>query len=76
MISRTEVLEEIKKLVENEDPENPLSDSQIAKILREKRGIQIARRTVVKYRKRLGIPSIEERRRRKEGSKNNNNEVK
>ncbi len=70
MISRTEVLEEIKKLVENEDPENPLSDSQIAKILREKRGIQIARRTVVKYRKRLGIPSIEERRRKK-GNKNN-----
>jgi RNA polymerase sigma-54 factor len=51
-------------MIENEDPQNPLSDSQIAEKLKEKFGIDISRRTVVKYRKILGIPQIEERRKK------------
>ena len=63
-VSREAVMTEIKNMIENEDPQNPLSDSQIAEKLKEKFGIDISRRTVVKYRKILGIPQIEERRKK------------
>jgi RNA polymerase sigma-54 factor len=63
-VSREAVMNEIKNMIENEDPQNPLSDSQIAEKLKEKFGIDISRRTVVKYRKILGIPQIEERRKK------------
>ena len=53
-LSSTSVKEEIKKLIEQEDPSNPLSDQKIADILKEK-GITIARRTVTKYREDMGI---------------------
>jgi len=45
----------IKELVSNEDLKNPLSDQKIVELLREKSGIEIARRTVAKYRDILGI---------------------
>jgi RNA polymerase sigma-54 factor len=45
---------QIQKLVGEEDPSSPLTDSAIVKALKE-RGIQIARRTVAKYRDQLGI---------------------
>lgn len=48
------VREKIRLLIENEDPENPLSDEKIANILQGS-NIQIARRTVAKYRKVLNI---------------------
>ncbi|MBC7364433.1 MAG: RNA polymerase factor sigma-54 [Candidatus Aminicenantes bacterium] len=55
-ISSLRIKERIRKLIENEDKNNPLSDDEIVEILsREK--IQIARRTVAKYRDQLGIPS-------------------
>jgi RNA polymerase sigma-54 factor len=63
-VSREAVMNEIKNMIENEDPQNPLSDSQIAEKLKEKFGIDISRRTVVKYRKILGIPQIEKRRKK------------
>lgn len=44
----------IQKLVSEEDPASPLTDSDIVKALAE-RGIKIARRTVAKYRDQLGI---------------------
>jgi len=44
----------IKDLVGKENPKNPLSDQKIAQML-EKDGIQIARRTVAKYREILKI---------------------
>lgn len=44
----------IKDLVGKEDPKNPLSDQKIAELL-SKEGIQIARRTVAKYREMLRI---------------------
>ena len=48
------VKEKIRLLIENEDPNDPLSDDRIASILQES-NIQIARRTVAKYRKVLNI---------------------
>jgi len=48
------VKDRIKTLVENEDPEAPLSDEKIADLLSEA-NIRIARRTVAKYRKMLKI---------------------
>ena len=44
----------IKQLVDAEDAVKPLSDSQIAQML-EEQGIQVARRTVAKYREALRI---------------------
>jgi len=52
----------IKHLIEEETLENVLSDDQIVDILTEF-GIEIARRTVAKYRESLGIPSSVQRRR-------------
>jgi len=51
----------LKEVVEAEDRTRPLSDRAIAEAL-EKEGIRIARRTVVKYREQMGIPSARQRR--------------
>ena len=53
----------IKGLIGNETPGNILSDDQIVEILTGY-GVEIARRTVAKYRESLGIPSSVQRRRR------------
>ena len=53
----------IEKLVREENPQRPLSDSKLAACLNEK-GIQVARRTIAKYREALGIPSSSERKKR------------
>lgn len=50
----------IKKLVAAENPGKPLSDSKIATIL-EEQGINVARRTIAKYREALSIPPSNER---------------
>ena len=52
--SRTAVRALIKQIVAAEDPAKPLSDSQISQMLDEQ-GIQVARRTVAKYREALKI---------------------
>lgn len=49
------IIAEIKDIVDNEDHARPLSDDAITTELRE-RGYDIARRTVAKYRERLGYP--------------------
>jgi len=46
----------IKKLIEQEKPDSPISDEAIVDIL-SKNGVLIARRTVAKYRKMLNVPS-------------------
>ncbi len=46
----------LQEIVEHEDKKKPLSDEAIAGKLREQ-GINIARRTVVKYRQQLGLPA-------------------
>ncbi len=53
-VSSLRVKERIKKLVENEDRKNPLSDIEIESIL-ARENFRIARRTVAKYRKQLKI---------------------
>lgn len=60
-LSAKAVKDYIKEIIEGENPAKPLSDSNISKILKEKYGINIARRTVTKYREELQIPSIRER---------------
>ncbi len=53
-IANTGVKETIHQLIAEENTNKPLSDSTIEKILKE-RGIQVARRTIAKYRDQLGI---------------------
>lgn len=54
-IASESVKQAIKKLIDEEDKKNPLSDQAIVEFLKRKEGIQIARRTVAKYREMLGI---------------------
>jgi len=51
----------IKKLIEEEDSHNPITDDQVVKIL-SKDGIKLSRRTVAKYRDQMHIPGSRERR--------------
>jgi RNA polymerase sigma-54 factor len=59
-ISSLTVKKKIQGYIEGEDPRKPLSDSKIMKILNDE-GINIARRTVAKYRDELNIPSSTDR---------------
>jgi len=52
---------QIKKLIEEEDSRNPITDDQVVKIL-AKDGIKLSRRTVAKYRDQMQIPGSRERR--------------
>jgi len=63
-LSAESVRQKIRSLVDNEDPKKVLSDDSLVKVLRAE-GIDIARRTVAKYRESLRIPSSVERRRQK-----------
>lgn len=51
----------IKKIIEEEDSHNPITDDQIVKVL-AKEGIRLSRRTVAKYRDQMQIPGSRERR--------------
>src|SRR3989440_4047932 len=59
-ISSLTVKKKIQGFIDGEDPRKPLSDSKIMKILNDE-GINIARRTVAKYRDELNIPSSTDR---------------
>ncbi len=59
-ISSLTVKRKIEQMIQAEDPKRPLSDSELMRIL-NREGIQIARRTVAKYRDELSIPSSTER---------------
>ncbi len=58
--SSTAIRALIKKLVEAENQQKPLSDSKLATVLTDQ-GIMVARRTVAKYRESMKIPSSNER---------------
>lgn len=58
--SSTAIRAKIKKLVNEENSRKPLSDNAIANLLQAE-GIDVARRTVAKYRESLNIPSSSER---------------
>lgn len=53
-VSARGIKDQIQKLVSGEDPKNPLTDQAIVEILQQT-GVQIARRTVAKYRDQLGV---------------------
>lgn len=61
-VSAEAVRHRIKSLIDGEPPQEPLSDDRIVEILRET-GVDIARRTVAKYREAMRIPSSVKRRR-------------
>ena len=58
--SSTAIRAMIKKLISVENPRKPLSDNAIANLLKDE-GIDVARRTVAKYRESLHIPSSSDR---------------
>jgi RNA polymerase sigma-54 factor len=61
-VSSTAIRALIKKLTAEENPRKPLSDSKITAILKTQK-INVARRTVAKYRELLSIPPSNERKR-------------
>ncbi len=54
-VSSHEVKRDLEEMIKNEDKDNPLSDQQLTKKLKEK-GYKVARRTVSKYREQLNLP--------------------
>jgi RNA polymerase sigma-54 factor len=61
-VSARGIKAQIQKLVSEENPKHPLTDQAIVNILKES-GVQIARRTVAKYRDQLGVLSARMRKR-------------
>jgi RNA polymerase sigma-54 factor len=61
-VSARGIKDQIQKLVQGEDAKNPLTDQAIVNILK-KGGVNIARRTVAKYRDQLGVLSARMRKR-------------
>jgi RNA polymerase sigma-54 factor len=59
--SQKAIQERLRSLIESEDTASPWSDEALAKLLSEREGLKLARRTVTKYRKALGIPSSTQR---------------
>ncbi len=55
LISNAAIMEVLRELIEGEDKQHPLTDEKLAQLMQEQ-GYSIARRTVVKYRERLGLP--------------------
>jgi RNA polymerase sigma-54 factor len=60
--SSTAVCAILKEMIGAEQPAKPLSDNKLTALL-EEQGIQVARRTVAKYRESMGIPSSSQRKR-------------
>lgn len=65
-VSATAIRAMIQRLVDEEDPARPYSDAKLAETLKDQ-GYEVARRTVVKYRQALGIPSSSQRKRKVRG---------
>ena len=59
-VSSVTIKQRIRKIIEAEDPRKPLSDSKIVSIL-QREGLELARRTIAKYREELKIPTSNQR---------------
>ena len=59
------ILQELKEVIDGEDPRHPYSDQVLAQYF-QNQGISIARRTITKFRMKLRIPNSHLRRRLKE----------
>ncbi len=62
-LSSEYIKDKLKSIIENEDPAHPMSDQEIARMLK-KSGMNLARRTVAKYREALGFLSSSRRKAR------------
>ena len=51
----------MKELIAAEDPGDPLSDAELARLLAQQ-GLRVARRTITKYRALMRMPSVDVRR--------------
>lgn len=60
MVTTKSIRARLKEMIEAENPQKPFSDQALMKMLQAE-GIQIARRTVAKYRETLGYPSSNQR---------------
>jgi RNA polymerase sigma-54 factor len=60
-VSSVAIRARIRKLIADETPDRPLSDSQLAEVL-AREGVRVARRTVAKYREALGLAASSDRR--------------
>jgi RNA polymerase sigma-54 factor len=59
-VSSVTIKQKIRRIIESEDPHRPLSDSKIVGIL-QREGLELARRTIAKYREELKIPTSNQR---------------
>ena len=59
-VSSVTIKQRIRKIIEQEDPKKPLSDSKIVSIL-QREGLELARRTIAKYREELKISTSNQR---------------
>ena len=59
--SSTATKAQIKSLIDQENPQKPLSDNKITTMLLVEKGVKVARRTVAKYREAMDIPPSNER---------------
>lgn len=62
-IAKDNIREYIKQIINTEDPSDPYIDEKIKEILSQKYGVEIARRTISKYREQLNIPGAANRKR-------------
>ncbi|GIO24665.1 RNA polymerase factor sigma-54 [Oceanobacillus sp. J11TS1] len=62
-VARIVVKQYVKEIIDKEDPTQPLSDEKIRRKLEELYQVRVARRTVMKYREELNIPSSSKRKR-------------
>lgn len=62
MVAAESIKHVLKEIINDEDPYEPYSDQQLCDLLQAK-GINIARRTIAKYRKEIGIPPMRQRKR-------------
>ena len=60
-VSSVTIKQRIRKIIEAEDPKKPLSDAKIVSMLQGE-GLELARRTIAKYREELKIPTSSQRR--------------
>lgn len=63
-ISSVSIKAIISEYIINEDYSSPLSDSDLKKILKKEKNIDLSRRTIAKYRQQLNIPSYQKRRKK------------
>ena len=60
-VSWTAMQAKLKEVIDNEDKAKPFSDEALVKEVKSQHGVDLARRTIAKYRKQLNIASARQR---------------